>query len=288
MATYQTKETSSVFDAAERNAFEKCRKLLNTRTIVNTPAGSAPTFPDFGFQIKVPNPSNPKTFYNVDVIFEYKSSSAKSPLTGTTRVSWDGEKFSYDSQKNEEGREEELELIAYLNTDTETKSAMNEKYQFFKTIFNSKIMSSSVVTSFDMKERKKRVELFSKVASPLTFLNRSVNNSFNLARKKLNRQIKKYVSQRSSKADCVVCFFVVDKQIWLVDIVSANLKQEDELAIFDYVSSLLTPSGTIDLLPATVRCTLEGRLRPSTADRVRLEIRFTLKLNQIPTNGTDF
>ena len=72
-------------EQAEKQAFEKVKKLLPVQKVIASPAGSATNFPDFGFRINIGKKI-------VDLHFEYKMD-YKAPMGSMRDWIFDGNKF---------------------------------------------------------------------------------------------------------------------------------------------------------------------------------------------------
>ena len=229
-------------EIAEKEAFQKIKRLLPVQKVFAQPAGSATNFPDFGFRILI----NKK---NVDLHFEYKAD-AMAQMGSMRDWIFNGSKFTGPTLTPE--KEQLLEVM------NGTPGAIKEAKRLLKdlkTYFDPKartLSSGSLGIITDKKERKKQLFNFAT----------NVDNTqiANIADKSLGEKIKshyhkKFHANLNKDADYSILFFMIGSTIWFVE-ETGTLDIKSKQAIPQYFGAT-----EIDSLPALV-ANLEVRISP--------------------------
>ena len=267
---------------AEKQAFEKVKKLLPVEKVIAQPAGDATNFPDFGFRIKIGKK-------NIDLHFEYKMN-YKAPMGSMRDWVFDGSKFKGSSSAITVDPEKE-QLLEVMN---DTPTAIKEAKRLLKdlqTFFNPNVkslFSGSLGVISDMKERKTRLFNFS--------TNTDNTQIANISNNILGDQIKKHYHKKfrtnlQRDADYSVLFFMINSTIWFVEEVG-TISQSEKITIAKYFGK-----NSIGVLPA-LTANLEVRISPrpgsaksnprtfwSSSTTPHIDVLASFRLKQQPTGG---
>lgn len=233
-------------EIAEKEAFERIKKLLPVKEVFAQPAGSATNFPDFGFRISV----NKK---NVDLHFEYKAD-ALAQMGSMRDWVFDGTKFKGSASAASLDPEKE-QLLTVMNGSASAIKEAKRLLADLKTYFSPKVKEISsgclgVIT--DKTERKKQLFNFS--------TNISSTMIANLADKSLGEKVKEHYHKKfhanlNDDAHHSILFFMVDRTIWFVE-ETGNLDEASKKMIPQYFGA-----QNIHVLPPLV-ANLEVRISP--------------------------
>jgi hypothetical protein len=234
-------------EQAEKQAFEKVRKLLPVKKVIASPAGSATNFPDFGFRIVI----NKK---NVDLHFEYKMD-YKAPMGSMRDWVFDGTNFNLSASSTSESDPNKQLLIDVMNSSSKAKTEAKRLLKDLQTYFSANVKrlhSGSLVVITDKKERKDRLYNFS--------TNTDNTQIANISSSILGDQIKKHYHKKfhanlQRDADYSILFFMIGTTIWFVED-TGTLPEPDKLSIAKYFGK-----NSISVLPA-LTANLEVRISP--------------------------
>ena len=269
-------------EQAEKQAFEKVKKLLPVQKVIASPAGSATNFPDFGFRINIGKKI-------VDLHFEYKMD-YKAPMGSMRDWVFDGAKFKGSSAADSADPKKE-QLLQVMNS---TPSAIKEARRILKdlqTYFSSSVKSlysGSLTVISNMKERKQRLFDFSTNVDNTQIAN--ISSSILGAQIKAHYH-KKFLANLNSDADYSILFFMIDSTIWFVED-KGTLDRAGHLAIAKFFGV-----DSISVLP-TLTANLEVRISPrpgaaktdpkkfwSSNTTPHLDVLASFRLKQKPSGG---
>lgn len=196
---------SAKAEAAEKNAFEKVKKLLNGKVLVS-PAGFDSGFPDFGYRITL---ANNKV---IDLHFEYKAD-YKAQMGSMRDWIFNGTKFLTTDIKSESKQE----LIAVMNKTPKAienaKRLLSDLKQYFSKNVTH-ISSGSLSIIKDKDERRIMTQNFAKNTSSYQI---AAITDTNLGNKIIDHYKTKFKKNLKGGSDASILFMMLKDRIWMVD-----------------------------------------------------------------------
>lgn len=187
----------------EINAFKKMKKKLGNPQVIAAPAGSATTFPDFGFRLKVGDKI-------VDLHIEYKAD-AKAQMGSMRDWQFDGKKFMTPNPSAEKN-----DLIDMMNDNAECKRNGKRLLGDFQKYFDpsvNRIYSGMLSIEKDQKIRKLKMEKFAKGTKNYQLAN--IDNT-TLGSKIIQHYIEKFKKSVKKDANYSMLLMMIGNEISLV------------------------------------------------------------------------
>lgn len=187
----------------EANTFKKMKKNLGNPQVIAAPAGSATTFPDFGFRLMVGKKK-------VDIHIEYKADS-KAQMGSMRDWQFDGKKFLTPNPSPEKN-----DLIDIMNDSEECKRNGKRLLKDFQKYFDPNvktIYSGMLSVEKDQKVRKSKMEKFAKGTKNYQLAN--IDN-MTLGNKVLQHYKEKFKKSVKGDADYSMLLMMIDNEISLV------------------------------------------------------------------------
>ena len=196
-------------DRDEALAFEKVKSILPNPTVFAAPAGSATTFPDFGFRIML---GDKKT----DIFFEFKQNHTAQMGSGSRDWIFDGTSFKLPQQAQTD--QDKKDLIDIMNAVDQAKTKAKAILNDLKNLASNQISSLSSASLGVLKTGEAR-----KAGVTNYILNKKSDyqiakiDSTIMGDKIIELYKKKFRSSLRQDADLSIAFFMIKDTIWLVD-----------------------------------------------------------------------
>lgn len=196
-------------DRDEALAFEKVKSILPNPSVFAEPAGSATTFPDFGFRIML---GDKKT----DIFFEFKQNHTAHMGSGSRDWIFDGTSFKLPQQAQTD--QDKKDLIDIMNAVDQAKTKAKAILNDLKNLASNQISSLSSASLGVLKTGEAR-----KAGVTNYILNKKSDyqiakiDSTIMGDKIIELYKKKFRSTLRQDADLSIAFFMIKDTIWLVD-----------------------------------------------------------------------
>lgn len=254
----------------ESKEFNRIKKKLNSPEVIAAPAGSATTFPDFGFRLRIGKKI-------VDLHIEYKAD-AKAQMGSMRDWQFDGKKFITPNPSPEKN-----DLIEIMNNSSECKRNGRRLLKDFQQYFDpsvNMIYSGMLGVEKDKKIRKAKMDRFVKGTKNYQLAN--IDN-MTLGSKIIEHYVEKFKKSVRKDADYSMLLMMIDNEISLVatkGTADAQVKQAVNAMLG--VTSIPKLSG----LKAKLEVRIQPRGMSGGSKPVSIDVMASFRLSGKPTGVT--
>jgi len=262
-------------DIAEKRAFDYLKKKLPVAKVISSPAGSATTFPDFGFRLEIDNKK-------VDLHFEFKDD-WKTQMGSMRDWIFDGNVFSTPNKDTDKET-----LISIMNSIPDAKAQANRLLKDIKKYYSNKVQKlySGSLTVLPTSERKK---YFLNLVSNMKNFQIANIASPALGQKIVDHYIKKFKSNLQSDADFSILFFMIGDTLWYVgEDGTADSKTKLTIASYFDAKSITVLGSLVANLEVRIqpRPSLKSILESPSKEIKGIDVMASYRLKSRPSGGT--
>lgn len=231
-------------EEAEKAAYKKIKAKFGDAETFAAPAGSATSFPDFGFRLTL----HKKT---VDVHIEYKADD-KAQMGSMRDWIYDGSSNKFKTPSSDPGKQD---LIEIMNNSQDCIKNAKRLLKDFKTYFDkkiSKIYSGMLTIESDTKVRKAKLKIFATNTENYQLANIANEKNGDLIIEHYKKKFKKEI--RSGANYSVLYMMIGDELFFVADYGSGDAKIDKTLNELLLVNDIPKLDG--------LKAKLEVRIQP--------------------------